>query len=71
MPVSYLPQTPVEYFERCRRRFGDPFTIRLPATPPVVLFSDPVAIREIFTGDEDALRAGEATVVLRPILGPD
>ena len=62
---------PVEYFERCRRRFGDPFTIRLPATPPVVLFSDPVAIREIFTGDEDALRAGEATVVLRPILGPD
>jgi cytochrome P450 len=60
---------PVEYFERCRRRFGDPFTVRLPGTPSVVLFSDPGAIREIFTGDDDVLRAGEATVILRPILG--
>ncbi len=62
---------PVEYFERCRRRYGDPFTVRLPATPPVVLFSDPAAIREVFTGDDDALHAGEATVVLQPILGPN
>jgi len=62
---------PVQYFERCRQRFGDPFTIHLPTTPPVVLFSDPAAIREIFTGDEDTLRAGEATVVLQPILGPN
>ena len=60
---------PVGYFDRCRMRYGDPFTIRLPTTPPVVMFSDPAAIREIFTGDEDVLRAGEATVVLRPILG--
>lgn len=60
---------PVEYFERCRARHGDPFTVRLPITPPVVLMSDPVALREIFTGDDEALRAGEATVMLRPILG--
>jgi cytochrome P450 len=62
---------PVEYFEHCRRRYGQPYTLRLPSTPPVVLFSDPAAIREIFTGDEEVLRAGEATVVLRPILGPN
>jgi cytochrome P450 len=61
---------PVEYFERCRQRYGDPFTARLPSTPPVVLFSDPTAIREIFTADDDDLHAGEATVVLEPILGP-
>lgn len=60
---------PVDYFERCRRRHGDPFTLRLPASPPVVLFSAPAAIREIFTADEDTLRAGQANVVLRPILG--
>jgi cytochrome P450 len=60
---------PVEYFERCRTRYGDPFTLRLPATPPVVMFSHPAAIRDIFTGDDDALHGGEATVVLRPILG--
>jgi len=62
---------PVDYFETCRKRYGDPFTVRLPASPPVVMFSDPAAIREIFTGDEDVLRAGEATVVLRPIVGPN
>ena len=60
---------PVEYFDRCRARYGDPFTVRLPSTPNVVMFSHPAAIREIFTGDEDALRAGEGNAVLRPILG--
>jgi cytochrome P450 len=60
---------PVEYFDRCRERYGDPFTIRLPSTPPVILFSDPAAIREIFTGDDDVLHAGEATIMLQPILG--
>jgi cytochrome P450 len=62
---------PVEFFDRCSTRYGEPFTIRLPSTPPVVMFSDPAAIREIFTGDEDTLRAGEGNVVLLPILGPN
>jgi len=61
---------PVEYFDRCLARYGDPFTVRLPSTPAVVMFSDPAAIRDIFTGDADALPAGEATAnVLLPILG--
>ena len=60
---------PVEWFDRCRARYGDPFTVRLPTTPPVILFSDPAAIRDIFTGNDDVLHAGEATIVLRPILG--
>ena len=62
---------PVGFFESCKARYGEPFTIRIPSTPPVVMFSHPAAIREIFTGDEDVLRAGEATVVLQPILGPN
>ena len=49
---------PVGFFEHCRERYGDPFTLRLPSNPDIVLFSDPAAIREIFTGDEDVLRAG-------------
>lgn len=60
---------PVEWLDDCRDRYGDPFTIRVPSAPPVVLFSDPTAIRDIFTGDDDALHAGEATIVLQPILG--
>jgi cytochrome P450 len=57
------------FFETCRRRYGDCFTIRMPFGPPYVLFTTPATVREIFTGDDDELRAGEANVVLRPLLG--
>ena len=62
---------PVGFFDHCRARYGDPFTIRVPSTPPVVLFSAPEAIRAIFTAGDDDVLAGEATAVLRPILGPN
>jgi cytochrome P450 len=60
---------PTRFMERCARRHGDPFTIRFPWTPPFVFFSHPDAIRDIFTGDAEALRAGEANVDLLPLLG--
>jgi cytochrome P450 len=64
--------------EKCARRFGDCFTVgfpivpgtrRRPRRPTFVFFSDPDAIRTIFTGDEEQLRAGEANAFLEPILG--
>jgi cytochrome P450 family 110 len=60
---------PVAFVEECRRRFGEPFTLRLPGFAPEVHFSDPEAIREIFTADAEDLRAGEANVILEPLLG--
>jgi cytochrome P450 len=62
---------PISMLEACARRYGDTFTIRLSAFPPIVLFSDPAAVKEIFTGDPENLRAGEANVVLAPFLGND
>jgi cytochrome P450 len=41
----------------------------MPVGTPYVLFTSPAAVREIFTGDEEDLRAGEANFVLRPLLG--
>jgi len=60
---------PTGFIEDCARRYGDPFTVRFPASPPVVFFSHPDAIRDIFTGDPELLRAGEANVDLMPMLG--
>lgn len=60
---------PVDYLERARDRFGKVFTSRLAGLPPLIHFSDPEAIREIFTGPPEALHAGEANVILEPILG--
>src|SRR5437773_4628558 len=60
---------PIAFLEECDRRYGTPFTLRVPARPPLVMFSDPEAIREIFTGDPQRLRAGEANNLLEPMLG--
>jgi cytochrome P450/predicted unusual protein kinase regulating ubiquinone biosynthesis (AarF/ABC1/UbiB family) len=62
-------QWPVPFLEECAQRFGDAFTIRLPGRPPLVMFSHPDAIRELFTGDVEDLRAGEANSILEPLLG--
>ncbi len=60
---------PGEFVEECARRYGDCFTVRLPGMPPQVFFSHPEAIRQIFTGDVEELRAGEANAGLGALLG--
>jgi cytochrome P450/predicted unusual protein kinase regulating ubiquinone biosynthesis (AarF/ABC1/UbiB family) len=62
-------QWPLPFMDECAQRFGETFTLRLPAAPPIVMFSHPDAIKTIFTGDEEDLRAGEANYRLEPILG--
>ena len=53
------------------RPWGDRYTIAALGTPgKMVVFSDPEAVRDIFNGDGDTLRAGEATgAILGPLLG--
>jgi cytochrome P450 len=55
--------------DECAERFGDVFTLHFPSAPPIVMFSHPDAVKTIFTGDEEDLRAGEANVRLEPVLG--
>jgi cytochrome P450 len=62
-------RTPIPMYEASRRRWGDVFTIRFPANRPIVLFGDPEAVRTIFTGDPEQLRAGESNVILEPFVG--
>jgi cytochrome P450/predicted unusual protein kinase regulating ubiquinone biosynthesis (AarF/ABC1/UbiB family) len=62
-------QWPVPFLEECGQRFGETFTLRLPSAPPIVFFTHPDAIKAIFTGDEEDLRAGEANYRLEPIVG--
>src|SRR5687767_4783140 len=60
---------PIELMERMRARHGSTFTIQFPGQPPIVMFGQPDAIKDIFTGDYHDLHAGEANVVLEPLLG--
>ena len=61
---------PGPFMERCRDRYGDAFTLRIQNEGTWVLLSDPAAIKQVFTGDPRLLHAGEANVILSPILGP-
>jgi cytochrome P450 len=69
---------PLSYLEECARAYGDCFTLEFPRIPGTtkrvprmtfVLFSDPEAIRDIFTGDGERLRAGDANSLFEHLLG--
>jgi len=60
---------PLAYLEQCRRRYGTPFTLRLPFSPPFVTVTDPAQIKQIYTAPADVLHPGEGARVLQPIVG--
>ncbi len=65
-----LMRTPLELLSRWHARYGDAFTVRLAGFGTGVYVADPDAIRELFTGDQSDLRAGEANSFMEPVLGP-
>ena len=60
---------PGPYMERCRREYGDFFSIKLASVGTFVFVSDPAAIKQVFKADRDVLRAGEGNTSLEPVLG--
>jgi cytochrome P450 len=60
---------PLAYLERCRKRYGKRFTIRLPFTPPFVMLTDPDEVKQVFTAPPDVLRPGQGARVLEPVVG--
>ena len=60
---------PIPFMQTCARTYGSAFTLRWPGEPPVAFFSEPAAIKQIFTADPERLQAGQANVVFKPIVG--
>lgn len=60
---------PFETLFAWRERYGDVFTIPLLVFGKGVYVADPQAIRELFTGDQSDLHAGEANAPLAKALG--
>jgi cytochrome P450 len=60
---------PFAWLDECSRSYGETFTLRLASMPPMVVLSNPQAIREVFTGDPEILRSGEANALLATMLG--
>jgi cytochrome P450 len=60
---------PISFLESCRRRFGDAFSVSfLGFQTPMVMLSDPEAIRALYTVPGHRLPPGR-TVALQPIMG--
>jgi cytochrome P450 len=55
--------------ETCARRYGDTFTLRLGELEPIVFFSNPNAIGQIFTAPPEQFEVGRGNEILRPLLG--
>ncbi len=63
---------PAAFMRGVHDRFGDPATIRTYWTEqPMVLFSDPDAVREVFRLDPAIAPAGQSWEFLRPFAGPE
>src|SRR3954452_8218848 len=60
---------PLQTLEECRAQYGGMFTYRIAHEGTWVFVSDPDAIKQVFTGDPRLLHAGEANIVLLPVLG--
>lgn len=60
---------PIEFFEDCRRRYGETFSMQIAGLPRIVVFSDPEAVRQIFADDGETMQAGKFNLSLRAFLG--
>jgi cytochrome P450 len=63
-------RSPLPMLDKLAAKYGTTFSLPVPRQPqPMVFYSDPAAIREIWSGDPETLRAGEANIILRAALG--
>jgi cytochrome P450 len=67
--TARLMRRPIETLLAWQRRYGDFITVRLLVFGVGVYVADPESIREMFSGDQSDLRAGEANAPLTPVLG--
>jgi cytochrome P450 family 135 len=62
---------PAAFLRRAHQRFGEPVTVRTYwMDHPLVLFSSPDAVREVFRLDPAVAPAGQSWEFLRPFAGP-
>ena len=68
--TALLFRDPVGFLERCTRRFGPVFRVRLTGFPRYVYVTDPLLAREVYAADRTVGRAGDGRRdFLAPLVG--
>ena len=60
---------PLPFLERCQRRYGDVFTLRVRHAGTWVLVSHPEDVKRVFTADPHSVGVAEANPLLGSVLG--
>jgi cytochrome P450 len=60
-----------DLLERCRRRYGDVFSLSTWPFGPLVVICDPRIVKQVFAGDPKELHAGEGNSFTLPVAGPE
>ncbi len=60
---------PFPFFDECRRKFGELFTIKLVGIGQSVHVCRPETIRELFHAPPDRVHAGDSNAVIEPMVG--
>lgn len=62
---------PIKFLDECHHQYGDAFTVQLgKSARPMVMFSHPEVIGQIFKAPPHQFDAGRANQILKPLLGP-
>ena len=66
-----LIANPIEFLNTCANKYDEPFAVRVLGlnSPPVVFFSQPQAIKEIFAIPSEQFDYRKATHVFQPLMG--
>ena len=59
----------IPFLERCRRRYGEAFTLRFAGVGTLVFASDPESAKRLFSADREHSLPDGRSVLLEPILG--
>jgi cytochrome P450 len=60
---------PIPFMERCRRKFGPLFSIRLGRAHNLLVVADPAHAMEVLAGDPEYFDSGAANLIFRPVVG--
>jgi cytochrome P450 family 135 len=65
-----LARRPLDALLGWQARYGNVFTVKFIGFGTGVYVAEPDAIKQLFTGDQSDLLAGEANSIMEPVLGP-
>src|SRR5262245_2071230 len=67
--LLHYSQSPLSFLEKCARRYGDPFTVRMAGYGTFVIMASPDAVKAVFRGSPQQLHSGEGNSFLSATVG--